>query len=197
MSAIFARMADVTKILQDIESGGKASAEELLPIVYHELKALAKQRMRRERDDHTLGATGLVHQAYVNLVDGDRIQDWNSRGHFFAAAAEAMRRILINHARDRGRLKRGGDRRKIDLDRIDVADKTPANELLDLDEALILLEQENLACSQLVKLRFFGGLSMDEAALTLGVSARTAKRYWAYSRAWLADALKPAATPCP
>jgi RNA polymerase sigma factor (TIGR02999 family) len=190
-------MVDVTQILHEIESGQIESANRLLPIVYSELRKLADHRMATERTDHTLDATGLVHEAYIRLVDTDRVQHWNSRGHFFAAAAEAMRRILINHARDKARLKRGGDRRRIDLDMIDLAATTAPEVLISIDEALDRLTQENESCGQLVKLRFYAGLSVDEAAQSMGVSSRTAKRYWAYSRAWLADALMQDATPIP
>ena len=188
-------MSDVTRILQEIEAGDSESADQLLPLVYDELKRLAKHRMSGERPDHTLGTTGLVHEAYLRLAGGEQSGHWQGRGHFFAAAAEAMRRILINHARDRARLKRGGGRRKIDLDKIDVAESTGPQDLLDLDEALEKLTQENEQCGQLVKLRFFAGLTIEECANTLGVSDRSAKRYWAYARAWLAEALQVADTP--
>ena len=190
-------MSDVTQLLREIESGRTESADQLLPIVYDELKKLAKQRMRNERDDHTLGTTGLVHEAYLRLVNERQADSWDSRGHFFAAAAEAMRRILINHARDRARLKRGSNFRKIDLDQIDVAASTSPDDLLDFDEALSRLSETNESCAKLVKLRFFAELTIDECAQILDVSPRTAKRYWAYARAWLADALQVADTPAP
>ena len=190
-------MSDVTRILNEIEAGHPDSADQLLPIVYDELKKLAKRRMHDERNDHTLGTTGLVHEAYIRLVGADKGGQWDNRGHFFAAAAEAMRRILINHARDKARLKRGGERQRIDLDKIDVAENTVPHDLLEFDEALSRLAAANEQCGNLVKLRFFGGLTIDECAHSMGVSPRTAKRYWAYSRAWLADALQIADTPTP
>ena len=190
-------MNDITRILHDIESGQSESASQLLPIVYEELKKLAKNRMANERVDHTLGTTGLVHEAYLRLVGSASDQHWASRGHFFAAAAEAMRRILINHARDKARIKRGGDRRRIDLDGIDIAEAAAPDDLLDLDDAMTRLGQENEQCGELVKLRFYAGLTIDQCAEVLGVTPRSVKRYWAYSRAWLAEALTEADTPAP
>lgn len=203
-------MSDVTSILSQIESGDPAAAEQLLPLVYNELRKLAAAKLAQEKPGQTLQATALVHEAYLRLVSspgqanssanpeqaspgrksGESEQHWNSRGHFFAAAAEAMRRILINHARDKGRQKRGGGRQRVDLDHLAVADEASPDELLALDEALQRLECQNKPCAELVKLRFFTGLSMDEAAAALGIAPRTAHRYWVFARAWLFDALR-------
>lgn len=182
-------MSDVTRILSAIEQGDPSAAEQLLPLVYDELRKLARQRLVQEKPGQTLEATALVHEAYLRLVDAEKAQHWNSRGHFFAAAAEAMRRVLLNRARHKARLKRGGDRRKIDLDHIEIALDTRAEDLIALDEALQQLAAEDQACAELVKLRFFGGLSHTEAAESLGVSRRVADRYWAYARAWLYERL--------
>jgi RNA polymerase sigma factor (TIGR02999 family) len=183
-------MSDVTRILSLIESGDPQAAEQLLPLVYDELRRLAAEKMAHEMPGQTLQATALVHEAYIRLVDVKRDQHWNSRGHFFTAAAEAMRRILINRARDKNRLKRGGDRQKVDLDRIEVAVETPPGDLLALDEALEKLSRQDSVCAQLVRLRFFAGLSGCEAADALGISRSTADRYWAYARAWLFESLR-------
>ncbi len=184
-------MSDVTQVLQQIEAGDPSAAEHLLPLVYDELRKLAAARLAHEQPGQTIQATALVHEAYLRLVDVERAQHWNSRGHFFGAAAEAMRRILINRARDRQRLKRGGTMRRIDLDRIELALATPDEDLLALDEALERLAAEHQACADLVKLRFFAGLSNKDAAAALGISTSTADRYWAYARAWLFEALRP------
>ncbi len=183
-------MPDVNHILSQIEAGDPSSAEQLLPLVYDELRKLAAARLAQESPGQTLQATALVHEAYVRLVDVEASQRWNSRGHFFGAAAEAMRRILINRARDKNRLKRGGQFHKIDLDKIEVALCTPADDLLALDEALEKLTLENKVCAELVKLRFFAGLSLRDAGAALGISTSTADRYWAFARAWLYDALR-------
>jgi RNA polymerase sigma factor (TIGR02999 family) len=183
-------MSDVTRILSAIEQGDRQAGEELLPLVYDELRKLAAKRLAQEKPGQTLQPTALVHEAFLRLVDVDRAQHWNSRGHFFAAAAEAMRRILINQARDKHRLKRGGDRQRVDLDRIHVADQASADELMAVDEALEQLGQKNAPCAELVKLRFFAGLTLDEAAAAMGIARRTANRYWAFARAWLFDALR-------
>jgi RNA polymerase sigma factor (TIGR02999 family) len=183
-------MNDVTRILSAIESGDSLAAERLLPLVYEELRVLATQKLARERVGQTLQATALVHEAYMRLV-GDEDPGWNSRGHFLAAAAEAMRRILINRARDRGRLKRGGDRGRVDLEDLCEPFEAPDVGLLDLDEALERLAGAYPRPAELVKLRFFAGLSLAEAAAALGISARTADREWMFARAWLRDALDP------
>ena len=183
-------MSDVTRILSQIESGDPSAAEKLLPLVYDELRKLAAARLAQEKPGQTLQATALVHDAYIRLVDVEKAQHWNSRGHFFGAAAEAMRRILLNRARDKNRQKRGGHLHKIDLDHVEIALETPDEELLALDEALQQLAKENDACAALVKLRFFAGLSIRDAAAALGISTSTAERYWAYARAWLFAALR-------
>jgi RNA polymerase sigma factor (TIGR02999 family) len=182
-------MSDVTRILSEIQSGDPSAAEQLLPLVYEELRRLASARLAREKPGQTLQATALVHEAYLRLVDVERAQQWDSRGHFFAAAAEAMRRILINRARDKSRLKRGGDRQRINLDQIELALDTPEDDLLMLDDAIEQLAGEDAIGAELVKLRFFAGLSLRQASETLGVPRRTADRHWAYARAWLIDRL--------
>lgn len=183
-------MTDVTQILNAIEQGDPSAAEQLLPLVYEELRKLAAAKLAQEKPGQTLQATALVHEAYIRLVDVEKAQHWDSRGHFFAAAAEAMRRILVNRARDKNRLKRGGHLRRLDLDKIEVATDTGDNELLAVDEALGRLAVENKTCAELVKMRFFAGLSLEHAATALGISASTADRYWAYARAWLFEALR-------
>lgn len=179
-------MADVTRILTAIEQGDARAADELLPLVYQELRQLAAQRMKQERPGQTLQATALVHEAYIRLV-GTESQNWNSRAHFFAAAAEAMRRILIDIARRKKSFRHGGDRKRVDLDEVVLADDSdiPSDELLALDEALEKLTQEDKASAELIKLRFFAGLTMEQAAELLGIPRRTADRNWAYARAWL------------
>jgi RNA polymerase sigma factor (TIGR02999 family) len=183
-------MSDVTRILSQIEQGDPAAAEQLLPLVYDELRKLATARLAQEKSGQTLQATALVHEAYLRLVGGDHSQQWDSRGHFFAAAAEAMRRILINRARDKNRQKRAGSLRRVDLDAIEIALDTPAEDLLALDEALEKLIAHDKVCADLVQLRFFAGLTLGEAAEALGMPRRTADRHWAYARAWLLDRLK-------
>lgn len=178
-------MTDVTRILSAIEQGDAHAAERLLPMVYDELRKLAAQKMTQERPGQTLDATGLVHEAYVRLVDVKLAQHWDSRGHFFAAAAEAMRRILVERARRKQRLKHGGGRVPVDLDAVCVLTESPSEELLALDEALAKLAIEEPVKAELVKLRYFAGFSVEEAADLLGISRATAKRYWAYARAWL------------
>jgi RNA polymerase sigma factor (TIGR02999 family) len=183
-------MTDATQILSQIESGDPTAAEQLLPLVYEELRKLAAAKLAHEKPGQTLQATGLVHEAYLRLVDIEKAQHWNSRGHFFGAAAEAMRRILLNRARDKGRLKRGGQMHKVDLEKVDLAIDTSFEDLLALDESIERLAEENGECANLVKLRFFAGLSIDDAAAASGISASTAKRHWIYARAWLFDALR-------
>jgi RNA polymerase sigma factor (TIGR02999 family) len=183
-------MNDVTRILSAIEQGDPRAAEKLLPLVYDELRKLAAQRLAHEKPGQTLQATALVHDAYLRLVDVEHARDWNSRGHFFAAAAEAMRRIVIDRARDRRRLKRGGGGQRVDLDLGVIPDGTPDENLIDLDEALQRLERDDPVGASLVKLRFFAGLGQAEAAEALGLPRRTADRHWAFARAWLFDRLR-------
>jgi RNA polymerase sigma factor (TIGR02999 family) len=178
-------MTDRSQILATTDQGDPQEAERLLPLVYDELRRLAVQRLAREAPGQTLQATALVHEAYLRLVRHDRIQRWDGRGHFFAAAAEAMRRILINRARDKRRLKRGGVQQQIDLDLAEIPFDTPSDDLLALDEALEKLGREDPICVELVKLRFFAGLTQAEAAQALGIARRTADRHWVYARAWL------------
>jgi RNA polymerase sigma factor (TIGR02999 family) len=188
-------MSHVTQILNAIEQGDPHAAEQLLPLVYDELRQLAAQRLAQEKPGQTLQATALVHEAYLRLVDTEKAQQWNSRGHFFAAAAEAMRRILLKRARDKMRHKRGGGRKRIDLDQVTVADRAADEELIALDDCLERLAQEDPAGAELVKLRFFAGLTHEEAAAALGLPRRTADRTWAYARAWLCEALSPGDPP--
>jgi RNA polymerase sigma factor (TIGR02999 family) len=178
-------MSDVTRILAALESGDPSAAGQLLPLVYDELRKLAAHRMAHEAPGHTLQGTALVHEAYLRLVGDEPARHWDSRGHFFAAAAEAMRRILVENARRKQRHRHGGGRERFDLD--DVADlaETPPDNLLALDEALTRLAGLEPQKAELVKLRYFAGCSIDEAAAALGISRATAKRYWAYARAWL------------
>jgi RNA polymerase sigma factor (TIGR02999 family) len=185
-------MNEVTRILSDVAHGDERAAAALLPLVYDELRKLAAQRMARESPGQTLQATALVHEAYLRLVDADGTQQWNGRGHFFAAAAEAMRRILIERARRGRRIRHGGGARRLHLDQLDSGqlqleppDDAAADDLLALDEALTRLEAEEPAAAAVVKLRCFTGLSVEDAAAALGVSPRTAKRHWAYAKAWL------------
>lgn len=179
-------MSDVTRILKAIERGNAKATDELLPRVYEELRLLAAQKLSHEPPGQTLQATALVHEAYIRLV-GDEAQRWDSRGHFFAAAAEAMRRILVENARRKGRLKHGGDRRRVDLLSIDPATEGLSQDILALDEAIDKLAQEDADAAKVVKLRYFSGLTVPEVAAALGISLRTAEREWAYARAWLYD----------
>ncbi len=190
-------MCDVTRILGKIEAGDPSAAEQLLPLVYEELRKLAAAKMAQEKPNQTLQATALVHEAYIRLVDVDKVRHWNSRGHFFAAAAEAMRRILINRARDRKRLKRGGHLRTIDIDKVEITMATPDDDLLTLHEALEKLAEEAADCATLATMRLFAGLSVEEAGSAMGLSARTARRHWAFARAWLIDAIRHDADPTP
>lgn len=188
-------MTEVTQILVAIEQGDRRAAEQLLPLVYDELRRLAAQKLAQEKAGQTLQATALVHEAYLRLIGLDRMPRWDSKGHFFAAAAEAMRRILLNRARDRHRLKRGGGCKRLNLDQIEVALDTPDEDLLALDEAMQALAIEDAACAQLVELRFFAGLTLGAAAEILGIPRRTADRHWAYARAWLITRLRPPSDP--
>jgi len=178
-------MSDVTRILSAIEQGDTRATEQLLPLVYDELRRLAAQRLAREKPGHTLQATALVHEAYLRLVDPEQVQTWNSRGHFFGAAAEAMRRILIDRARRKQRPKHGGDRRRLDLDTAFPANDAAPDVLLAIDEALTGLEQRFPDQAQLVKLRHYAGCSLSQAADALEISPATAKRRWAFARAYL------------
>lgn len=183
-------MSDVTRILSAIEQGDPKASEQLLPLVYDELRKLAAQRLMEEKPGQTLQATALVHEAYLRLVlSGDlsapRGQHWNSRGHFFAAAAEAMRRILVEEARRKRRPKHGGGRRRVDFDQALSVVETPADDILALDEALTRLEAVDPVGAKVVKLRYFAGLTMPETAEHLGIPLRTAERNWTYARTWL------------
>ena len=179
-------MSEVTRLLEAAKAGDRQAASALLPLVYDELRKLAAGRMNAEAAGHTLDATALVHEAYLRLI-GD--QQFDGRGHFFAAAAEAMRRILVNHARDRNRSKRGGKRHRVDLDQLTSLTAAQDDDLLDLDDALERLGKEFPAVAELVKLRFFAGMTLGEAADALALPRRTADRHWSFARAWLADAL--------
>ena len=180
-------MNDVTRILSQIESGDPSAAEQLLPLVYEELRKLAAAKLANEKPGQTLQATALVHDAYIRLVDVERVQHWNSRGHFFAAAAEAMRRILIVNARRRATEKRGGGRQRIDVDPalLPVVSIDRDERLLAIDEALSRLEEKHPDQARLVELRFFAGLTIADAAAAIGISDTTASRYWAYARSWI------------
>ncbi|MEX2137784.1 MAG: ECF-type sigma factor [Pirellulales bacterium] len=178
-------MSNVTQILAAIDHGDPQAAAKLLPLVYEELRKLAAQRMAREKPGHTLEATALVHEAYLRLLGGGAEQPWNSRGHFFSAAAEAMRRILVESARRKHALRRGGDRRKLELGFIEPAVPRISDDILALDEALEKLAKKDPMKAELVKLRYFAGLSMEQLAEALGISPATAHRYWNYARAWL------------
>jgi len=182
-------MNDVTQILGQIEDGDGLAAEKLLPLVYDELRKLAAQKMGQEKPGQTLQATALVHEAYVRLVDVEEAQHWNSRGHFFAAAAEAMRRILVERARQKQRHKRGGGRQQQGLPEADLLPDGRINEILDVDAALDDLAAQDPQAAELVKLRFFVGLTNEEAAAAIGVSTRSVERLWVYAKAWLRDTL--------
>ena len=183
-------MTDITQILSKIEAGDPDAAEQLLPQVYQQLRKLAAIRLGDERSSETIQATDLVHEAYLRLVDVDRVQHWNSRGHFFAAAAEAMRRILVERARRKHSLKRGGGLRRISLTSVDPpAEDSATFDLLALNDALLQLEEKDSRKAELVKLRFFAGLTNEQAASAMGISSSTADNYWAYARSWLRVAM--------
>jgi RNA polymerase sigma factor (TIGR02999 family) len=176
--------------LPAIEPGDPHAAEQLLPLVYEELRKLAAQKLAQEKPGQTLQATALVHEAYVRLVDTEQVPHWNSCGHFFAAAAEAMRRILVEQARRKGRQKYGGGRQRVALHGLELAVELPAADLLPLDEALTTLAERDAQAAQLVQLHCFAGLSIEQAAELLGLSARVAYRDWAFARAWLYRTLR-------
>jgi RNA polymerase sigma factor (TIGR02999 family) len=175
-------MSDVTRILQSIEDGDPKAAAELLPLVYEELRKLAAAKMAQENPGHTLQSTALVHDAYLRLVDVDKARHWDSRGHFFSAAAEAMRRILVESARRKARVRHGAGRRQIEMSEIALNTPLAPDDLLALDEALDRLQSDDPAAAELVRLRFFAGMSMQEAADVIGIPLRTAERNWAYAR---------------
>lgn len=179
------RMSEVTRILSQIESGDRSAADQLLPLVYDELRKLARAKLSNEKPGQTLQATALVHEAYVRLVDGANTRQWDSRGHFFSAAAEAMRRILIDRAREKGCEKRGSKLKRVDLDSLSLATSLPPEQVLIVDEALSKLSLDDAIAAQLVKLRYFAGLNVDQAGQSLGISTTTAYRHWNYARAWL------------
>ena len=177
-------MTELTRVLSALQHGDPCAADQLLPLVYDELRRLAAQKLAHEKPGHTLQATALVHEAYTRLAVG-RGSRWDSRGHFFAAAAEAMRRILIDRAREKRAAKRGGGRKKLDIDAVDVATRASPDQLLAIDDALAKLARQDPAAARLVELRYFGGLTVDEAGEVLGLSTATAYRHWKYARAWL------------
>jgi RNA polymerase sigma factor (TIGR02999 family) len=185
-------MSDVTQILSQIQSGDPTAPEQLLPLVYNELRKLAAAKLANEKPGQTLQATALVHEAYIRLVDVEQAQHWNNRGHFFVAAAEAMQRILIENARRKRRQKRGGALGRVALDAAALSDRTPAEDLLDLNEALDCLAVQDPQTAQFVKLRYFAGLSVEEAAEVVGLSRSAAGEHWAYARAWLRRRLRAA-----
>jgi RNA polymerase sigma factor (TIGR02999 family) len=176
--------SQVTQILGEVQAGQPQAAERLLPLVYEQLRAIARRNMQQERAAHTLEATALVHEAYLRLV-GDQPVGWDSRGHFYVAAAEAMRRILIEHARSRGRVKRGGERKRVPLTVVDLAADDDSDQIMAVDEAFRRLEQEDPDAAKVVRLRFYAGLSVEDTAAALGISPRTVAREWTYARAWL------------
>jgi RNA polymerase sigma factor (TIGR02999 family) len=178
-------MSDVTRILADIEQGDPRAAEQLLPLVYDELRRLAALKLAQEKPGQTLQATALVHEAYLRLVGSDPDQHWDSRGHFFAAAAESMRRILIDQAKAKRAAKRGGDRKRLDVDALDLATTATPDQLLALEEALAKLARSDPTAARLVELRYFAGLTVDEAGKALGISTATAYRHWNHARVWL------------
>jgi RNA polymerase sigma factor (TIGR02999 family) len=183
-------MSNVTQILSQIEAGNASAAEELLPLVYEELRTLAAARLAGEKPGQTLQATALVHEAYLRLVGGQNAPHWNSRGHFFGAAAEAMRRILVDNARRKQSLKQGGQLRRCDADLHQLAQGETSDDLLAIDEALAKLAQENPTVAKLVELKYFAGLTLEEAAAALAISVRTANRYWTYAKAYLHNAIQ-------
>ncbi len=179
-------MPEVTQILSRIETGDPTAAEQLLPVLYDELKKLAAHRLAHEKPGQTLQATALVHEAYLRLVAGQESQHWNGRGHFFAAAAEAMRRILVEQARRKSRARHGGELRRVDFDSdLQISEEQGDDNLLAVDEALQRLASEDPQAAEVVKLRYFAGLTIEETASALGISVRTVNRHWTFARAWL------------
>jgi RNA polymerase sigma factor (TIGR02999 family) len=188
-------MSEVTRILSAVEQGDPHAASQLLPLVYDELRKLAAQWLAREAAGQTLQPTALVHEAYLRLVDVEEAQHWNSRGHFFAAAAQAMRRILVENARRKKRIKHGGDRERLDIELASLPTRMSSDELLALDEALEKLKQHDPVKSQLVTLRYFGGMTIEQASEVLNISRVTAHRHWTYARAWLNQQITGGAEP--
>lgn len=184
-------MSDVTRILSQIESGDPSAAEQLLPLVYDELRKLAAAKLAHEKPGQTLQATALVHDAYIRLVDVNQVQHWDSRGHFFIAAAGAMRRILVESARRKKSAKHGGQYARIDIDDRLLGDNVSPHDLVDLDELLAQLASVDSRAAELVNLRYFAGLTVDQTADILGISSRSADMLWAYARAWLFEKLQP------
>ena len=178
-------MSDVTQILSQIEDGDSNATERLLPLVYDGLRKLAAQKMAQEKPGQTLQATALVHEAYLRLVDGEKAQHWNSRGHFYSAAAEAMRRILVDRACHKNTLRAGGDAERVGFDQVEPTSESPSVDLLALNEALEELQRHDSRKAELVKLRYFAGLSVRDAAATLGIATSTAISDWAYAKGWL------------
>jgi RNA polymerase sigma factor (TIGR02999 family) len=183
-------MTEISHLLSAIAHGDPHAVEQLLPLVYEELRKLAAQKLAQEKPGQTLQATALVHEAYLRLVDVMEVQPWNSRGHFFAAAAEAMRRILIERARGKAREKRGGNWKRVDFEKLDVVTSVTPDQLVALDDALSRLAEIDSVAGELVKLRYFAGLTLNQAALVLHISSATAYRHWAYARAWLHSELR-------
>jgi len=183
-------MSDVTRILSQIEQGDSQAAEKLLPLVYEELRKLATIKLSQEKPGQTLQATALVHEAYLRLVDGNQAQNWNSRGHFFGAAAEAMRRILVDAARRKKTKRQGGELQRVATEFDAVSAPNSTDDVVAIDEALTKLAHENPAVARLVELRYFAGLSMEEVASALDLSPRTCRRYWTYAKAWLHNQLQ-------
>jgi RNA polymerase sigma factor (TIGR02999 family) len=190
-------MSDVTQILQAIERGDARAANELLPLVYQELRRLAAHKMAAEASGHTLQPTALVHEAFLRLVGSGQAKQWDGRGHFFAAAAEAMRRILVESARRKKRLKHGGQLERVDVDAVDIPSPMPDDELLALNEALDRLAQVDTRAAEMVKLCFFVGLTQEQAGKELGISLATAERLWGFARAWLFRELQRNLNPTP
>jgi RNA polymerase sigma factor (TIGR02999 family) len=184
-------MSEVTRVLSAVGQGEEDAAEKLLSLVYNELRDLAAHKLAREKAGQVIQATSLVHEAYLRLVDVDQPQHWNGKGHFFAAAAEAMRRILVDQARRRNAVKRGGRARRKDLHEVTIAASEPAEDVLAVNEALELFARVDAQAASLVTLRFFAGLNMTEAAEALGMSVRSAHQIWAYARSWLRNKMRP------